>query len=205
MNERLLNIDVQSFIENNLRSDPTVISLAGSPFEEVTSQELAIQIKGRRTSAAKLPTWYATPGIYYPPTLNLEQASSEPLARYKAGLVHGEVLVDLTGGFGVDAYFFSKRFKKIHYCERDADLAKIAAHNFHRLDAYNIVVHVGDGQEILQEIAAGEAGIECIYLDPSRRGKGGKRVFQLSDYQPPVADLLPQLCRYQYPSPLVGE
>jgi hypothetical protein len=193
LNKKVLHPDIQSFIKNNLSADLIAISLKRSPFPEVSSRELATQIKGLGTAAGKLPTWFATPGIYYPPSLNLEQASSEPLARYKAGLIHGEVLVDLTGGFGVDAYFFSKRFKIIHYCERDANLAEIAAHNFNRLDAHNILVHVGDGLEILPEIAAGKAGIDCIYLDPSRRGKGGKRVFRLADYQPPVADLLPRL------------
>lgn len=193
MNTKTLNIEVQVFIKENLNSDIAAISLKKSPFPGVSSQELAVQIRGMRTAAVKLPTWYATPGIYYPPTLNMEQASSEPLAHYKAGLIGGGVLVDLTGGFGVDSYFFSKGFKKVHYCERDTGLAQIAAHNFDRLGAHNIEVHVGDGLNILEEIASGKEAIDCIYLDPSRRGKGGKRVFRLSDYQPPVAEILPRL------------
>ena len=75
----------------------------------------------------------------------------------------------------------------------DAGLAEIAAHNFTRLGARNIEVHTGNGLEFLEEIARGKEVVDCIYLDPSRRGKGGKRVFRLSDYQPPVAELLPHL------------
>lgn len=193
LNKKLLNNDIQDFIKRNLNADLNAISLSKSPFPEVSPRELATQIKGLGTAAGKLPTWFATPGIYYPPSLNLEQASSEPLARYKAGLIRGETLLDLTGGFGVDSFFFSKRFKKVLYCERDADLAEIAAHNFSRLGSRNIEVHVGDGLEFLEKIAAEKEVIDCIYLDPSRRGKGGKRVFRLSDYQPPVADILPRL------------
>ena len=100
MNKELLNPKVQSFIENNLKTSITRISLTKSPFKGVSSQELAAQIKGRKTAIEKLPTWSATHGIYYPPSLNLEQASSEALARHKAGLIKGKTLADLTGGFG---------------------------------------------------------------------------------------------------------
>ena len=50
-----------------------------------------------------------TLGIYYPKKLSVEQTSSEITAEYKAGIVNGKSLVDLTGGFGVDSYFFSKK------------------------------------------------------------------------------------------------
>ena len=193
MNKEILNPKVQSFIEKNLKTSITKVSLAKSPFKGVSSQELATQIKGRKTAIEKLPTWSATQGIYYPPSLNLEQASSEGLARYKAGLVKGKVLVDLTGGFGVDSYVFSKRFEKVHYCERNADLAGIASHNFRQLGARNVQVHTGDGMAILEELASQGEDIDWIYLDPSRRGSGGKRVFRLSEYEPPVAELLPRL------------
>ena len=107
--------------------------------------------------------------------------------------MQGTLLADLTGGFGVDSFFFSKRFEKVHYCERDAGLAEIAAHNFNRLGARNIEVHAGDGLGFLEKSARGKEVIDWIYLDPSRRGRGGKRVFRLSEYEPPVAELLPRL------------
>jgi len=193
LNKEILTDEVQGFIEKNLKADVVAISLAKSPFKEVPSRELASQIKGRQIAAVKLPTWAETSGIYYPPSLNLEQASSEGLARYKARLVSGKVLVDLTGGFGVDAFFFSKSVERVHYCERDADLAAIAAHNFNRLGVHNIQVHPGDGMDRLQELTSKGVEFDWIYLDPSRRGRGGRRVFRLSEYEPPVVELLPQL------------
>ncbi|MDX1333690.1 MAG: class I SAM-dependent methyltransferase, partial [Robiginitalea sp.] len=69
----------------------------------------------------------------------------------------------------------------------------IAAHNFERLGVRNIQVHPGDGMDRLQALTSGETDIDWIYLDPSRRGRGGRRVFRLSDCEPPVVELLPQL------------
>ncbi len=195
-NQQLLNPEVQDFIKSKEKADILAVSLGKSPFGGVAPHELATQVKGRQTALSKFPTWARTPGIYYPPTLNLEQASSEKLGRYKAGLVGGGVLVDLTGGFGVDSFCFSQRAQKVHYCERDASLAAIAAHNFGQLGAAGIEVHPGDGLEALKSIASGEASIDWIYLDPSRRREGGGRVFRLQDYQPPVASLLPGLYKY---------
>ncbi len=192
-NKNILNPEVQVYIKKHRSDDPRLVSLGKSPFSGVSPGELATQIKGWQTAAAKLPAWAETTGIYFPPSLNLEQASSEALARYKAGLIQGRTLMDLTGGFGVDSYFFSKRFEKVHYCERNPDLAAIAAHNFRQLGAPNVRVHTGDGMDLLEKIRAEGEAIDWIYLDPSRRGKGGKRVFRLSDCEPPVVELLPRL------------
>ena len=59
-------------------------------------------------------------------------------ARYKSEIVSGKSLVDLTGGFGVDSYFFSQKIGTVFYCEMDVNLSKIAAHNFGVLGAKNI-------------------------------------------------------------------
>ncbi|MCO5723291.1 class I SAM-dependent methyltransferase [Robiginitalea marina] len=171
------------------------VSLGRSPFPGITPQELAQQLSGYQKAAKKLPLWHGTPGIYYPPTLNLAQASSEQTARYKASLVEGESLVDLTGGFGADTYFFSKRVTRVHYCEQNASLAEIATHNFQKLGAGNIRIHPGDGLLSLGRIKAEEGRADWIYLDPSRRREDRGRVFLLEDCQPPLPDILPQLFR----------
>ena len=44
--------------------------------------------------------------------------------------MQGESIVDLTGGFGVDSYYFSKQFKTVVHCEINSKLAEIAAYNF---------------------------------------------------------------------------
>jgi hypothetical protein len=193
LNDQLLKSDVQRFIIENINTDVLSVTLGKSPFPGITSQELAQQLNGCKKALKKLPLWHQTPGIYYPPSLNLEQSSSEATARYKAGLVSGEVLVDLTGGFGVDDYFFSRRFREVHYCEQSEPLAEIASHNFKKLGAENIHVHKGDGVGMLAGILKRSGRADCIYLDPSRRKADRSRVFRLEDCQPPVLDILPEL------------
>ena len=169
------------------------VSLQKSPFPVITSLELVQQIICLQKSVKKLPLWSQTPGIYYPPAMNMEQASSQQTAQYKAGLLHGESLMDLTGGFGVDTYFFSRRFQVVYYCERDAALAEIASHNFRELGASNIHVHIGDGIQFLKEFPGESGEAAWIYLDPSRRTAEKGRVYSLEAYQPPLPDVLPEL------------
>jgi len=88
---------------------------------------IAEQIIGRRKAKEKLPTFYRTKSIVYPPSLNLEQCSSEETARFKStfavnALIQKVLCADLTGGFGVDSFFFSRAFREVYYIEHNADL-----------------------------------------------------------------------------------
>ena len=76
----------------------------------------------RQRMARKLPTWAQTDGILPPSSLALEQCSSETTAQFKASLVSGGRLVDLTGGYGVDCCLMSRRFHHTDYVERQPDL-----------------------------------------------------------------------------------
>lgn len=162
------------------------VILQKSPFEGITPQELAQQIQGLQKAREKLYSWTVVPGIYYPPKLNMEQCSHELAADSKAALVRGEILVDLTGGFGVDAYYMSQRVGALHYCETDPELAAIAAHNFATLGAKNIEVHTGDGLVILKELVSRGVRPDWIYADPSRRHQKKGKVIRLEDYLPNI-------------------
>ena len=186
MNKSLLNTGVQDFIKNNFKADILSIALKSSPFDGVTPQELAQQVAGRKKTLEKLPSWHRANAIYYPPGLNLEQASSEATARYKASLISGNWLVDLTGGFGVDAYFFARQSQRVDYFEIDTGLAEIAAHNFRQLGATNIRVHPGDGLDYLRGLQPGSSLPDWIYADPSRRHAKKGRVIRLEDYAPDI-------------------
>ncbi|HYH56125.1 MAG TPA: hypothetical protein VD772_05900, partial [Anseongella sp.] len=108
MNFKVLNPEIQDFINAHLDTDPVKLLLRPSPFPGVSMQEIAAQVQGKRKCRQKLPEWYRTPGICYPPLLALEQCSSSRTAAYKASLCGGHSLADLTGGAGVDSYYFSK-------------------------------------------------------------------------------------------------
>ncbi|SHG34216.1 RNA cap guanine-N2 methyltransferase [Salegentibacter echinorum] len=163
------------------------IALKKSPFLKVNSSELAQQLTGLQKAKEKLPLWFNTPKIYYPPKLNLEQTSSEVTAKYKASLVSGDKLIDLTGGFGIDSFYFAKKFKKVVHCELNPELSKIAAHNLKQLGCENIDFTIGDSIEYLKHT---DKRFDCIYIDPARRDFTGARIFQLEDYLPNVPDNL---------------
>ena len=103
MNTTILNPDVQAFIAQHLKSDITRILLGKSIFRDVSTRELVEQIEGKNKCEKKLPLWHTTTGIYYPPRLAIEQSSSQATAAYKAQLIRGQRVLDMTGGFVVDS------------------------------------------------------------------------------------------------------
>lgn len=190
MNKALLHKEVQDFLETNYKEEISKILFKGSPFPEVTPQELGIQLSGKKKVEKKLPTWFNTRGIIYSPTLNLEQTSSEKTADYKASLISGNSIVDVTGGFGIDSYFFSKRFEKVVHCELNEELSEIASHNFEVLERPNVQNFCGNGIEFIKNSSE---KFDWIYIDPSRRDDAGGRVFHLSDCLPNVPEHLNML------------
>lgn len=183
LNQALFDREVTRFIRKNQNKDIPSLILKGSPFENVTVQELAIQIKGLQVAKKKFPEFYETEAIIYPPKLNLEQTSSEITARYKASLINGRRAIDLTGGMGIDSYYLSRNFKEFIYCELNEELAEIAAHNFDVLEANNIKVRSENGLEILKNATE---KFSWVYADPARRNEQGGKVFKLEDCEPNI-------------------
>ncbi|MEB3348333.1 class I SAM-dependent methyltransferase, partial [Aquimarina gracilis] len=188
MNTLILHKEVQEYIfeKSDASIDLSKLILSGSPFKGISAQELAQQIVGRQKAKQKLPTWYARIGIYYPPTLNLEQTSSELTAQYKSNLVSGKTLIDITGGLGIDDYFFSKKMQQVIHCELNDELSTLAKHNFTTLETENVTCISGDGLETLTN----NTNFDWIYIDPSRRHDAKGKVFFLEDCLPNVPDNL---------------
>ncbi|RZS90754.1 THUMP-like domain-containing protein [Aquimarina brevivitae] len=184
MNPRLLHKEVQEYITNQVEDsiDLNKVILAGSPFENITVQELAQQMQGKKIAKQKFPELYHTNTIYYPPKLNLEQTSSQSTALFKSELVSGKKLIDITGGLGIDSYFFSKKVTEVIHCELHTELSTIAKHNFEVLGAKNIKAKNKDGLQELEK----ELNLDWIYIDPSRRNETKGKVFFLRDCIPNV-------------------
>lgn len=187
MNGNILASDIQNFIEKHLKSDINSLILKGSPFQDVSIQELANQIIAKEKSEKKLPTWFGTTNIYYPPKISMEQCSSEITASYKAQLVEGTSLIDLTGGFGVDVHFFAKKFQRVVHCEINEALSATVAHNNKILKNTGVTCFAGDGLEFLKNSVE---NFDVIYIDPSRRHDVKGKVFLLKDCLPNVPENL---------------
>ena len=172
------------FIEENTRADVRSLALQAKKYPQVDMAMAVVQIAGRQIAEAKVPSWYRTEGLLYPKHLSMEQCSSEATAIYKAGLVEGDSFADLTGGFGIDCSFLSRKFKQADYVERQAELCELAKHNFPLL-GLSIGVHNEDGVEYLKQMQP----VDCLFLDPARRdGHGGKTV-AIADCEPDVSAL----------------
>ncbi len=184
MNKHILSKEIQEFI-TNFSEDISKLAFTGSSFTDVSTQELIQQIESRRKTEKKLPSWYRTKNIFFPPKLNLEQTSSEVTAKYKASIVQGISLADITGGFGVDSFFFSERFKEVHHFEHNKSLSDIAKYNFKVFNKNNVECFTGDG---LQQIT--KSFYDVIYADPSRRHHSKGKVFFLKDCDPNIPENL---------------
>lgn len=185
MNSAILHKDVQQFITDNLKSDITKLIFKGSPFTDVSVQELANQIVAKQKSINKLPSWFSAENIYYPEKISIEQTSSEVTAKYKSKIVSGKNIIDITGGFGVDCFYFSEHFKVVTHCEINNNLSEIVKHNYQQLKKENITTFSGDGLQFLKD---SEENFDCIYIDPSRRNDIKGKVFLLKDCLPNVPE-----------------
>ena len=187
---------IQHFIREHEKDDERKLVLGRKSVLGVPASVIAEQLQGRRKAKEKLPTWYQAEGIFYPPALNLEQCSSESTAHYKTIIIQkalGKSLVscaDLTGGFGVDVFFFSRICKCVHYVEPDPNLVMVAKHNHEKLGAKNISHHTTLAENFIERSAD---KFDFIYIDPSRRSKSNKKVFTFSDCEPNVTLLIEQL------------
>jgi len=183
VNKTLLNTEVQDFITTHINTNIHTLVLKGSPFEGIDIKEIIGQIEAKKKCESKLKTWFNTPGIYFPNKLNIEQTSSETTAQLKSEFTKGQSLIDLTGGFGVDSYYFSKQFKSVIHCEMNPELAEIAAFNFEALGAKNIISQSKNGIEFLKSC---QHTFDWIYVDPSRRDAQKNKKFLIEDCSPNV-------------------
>jgi len=178
----ILSSSIQDYIQQHLKKDPHDLVLQGIPFAKSLHQAILDQIISRSKAQKKLPEWFNKQGIYYPPASNLEQTSSEITGSYKASLVSGNSLIDLTGGFGVDSHYFAKNIPSVVHCEMNTALQDIARYNS-ELFKTNIEFIPGDGIQILKDL---DREFDWIYVDPSRRSEAQQKVFLLSDCTPNV-------------------
>ncbi|MES2544278.1 MAG: class I SAM-dependent methyltransferase [Bacteroidota bacterium] len=187
MNSTLLHTEIQKYINANLESDIVKLALQKNPFQEIDWTIILNQIAAKTKAKTKLPTFFKTENIIYPSKISVEQTSSEKTAEYKSTIVSGENLIDLTGGFGVDDFYFSKKINQVIHCEINAELSEIVKHNFEVLKVGNVEFFSGDSLVFLESTVR---KMDWIYIDPSRRNEAKGKVFMLKDCLPNVPELL---------------
>jgi THUMP domain-like/Conserved hypothetical protein 95 len=182
----ILKSEIQEFINASLEFSIFKLALQKNPFQEIEWSEILNQIACKNKAKTKFPDFFEAQNIVYPSKISLEQTSSFRTAQYKSDIVSGENLADLSGGFGVDSYYFSKKIKNVTHCEINEQLSEIVAHNFNQLKTKNISCFVGDSTDFLKQK---NIKFDWIYIDPSRRNTTKGKVFMLQDCLPNVIAL----------------
>ncbi|TDX95167.1 putative methyltransferase [Chryseobacterium daecheongense] len=188
LNTNILTQTVQDYINANLNTDLHRLLLKKSPFSGVSMQEIVQQIKGRQVAQKKFP-FLLKEGIIFPPQLNLEQSSSEKTAAYKSGLIKGKKIIDLTSGFGIDAYYLSQNFEQITLIEQNSDLLEIVEHNWNILGKKATFI----SQKLEEFLDQNQEFFDVVYLDPARRDDQKNKVFLLEDLSPNILEIQEKL------------
>ena len=206
------------FVSEQLSSDITRLVMNKAKWPDIDMTLAVACIESRRKLKGKIQEWYDNPDLIFPLKVSAEQCSSSATAAYKAGLAEKIAckdgsrewrLADLTGGLGVDSWFFSKKASQILYNEMQKTLCDAAAHNFDALGSENIRISnnmIVPGSEIMSNASDEGMGIspegllsdfrpDIVYMDPARRGEGGRKVFLIEECTPDVLTLKDEIFR----------
>lgn len=195
MINKLLQQDVQEFIKQHANDDEQQLLLKHKTIFGIPATTIAWQISGRKKARTKIPLYFNTFNIVYPPGLNLEQSSSEETATFKASILSKQLkkmntLADLSGGFGIDSFFLSKAFEHVSHIEPNAELLTCTEHNHKTLGANNISYVNSTAESFVEDQ---DQPVDCFFIDPSRRVTGNQKVFKLADCEPNTLQLLPRI------------
>ena len=211
---------IAQFVQEHLNDDTARLILDRAKWPEIDIDLAVNCIESRRKLKGKVQEWYDNPELIFPLKLSAEQCSSSATGAFKAAYAQSifektrpaEVetpdrkmrLADLTGGYGVDSWSFSKVADQILYCEMLSVLCDATRHNFAALRATNIQVenitispsdsphHTEHSEGSLTQILD-SFNPDIIYLDPARRSDTGKKVFLIEECTPDVLTLKDEL------------
>lgn len=198
MKSILNNSEDIKFIEKHKNDSLIDVSLLLSKQPALDKEFIIAQINGLQKAKSKIPAFYETPNIIYPTKLSLEQCSSEKTGVYKSklfrhsGLDQESTLVDLTGGFGVDSFYFSKEFNAVTHIEQNSKLHETVKYNFGLLEANNIKLINSTAEDFIEN---NSQKFDVVYIDPSRRNEN-QRVFKLDECTPNIIELASKLFEF---------
>lgn len=224
---------IARFVQEHLNDDTARLILDRAKWPDIDIDLAVNCIESRRKLKGKVQEWYDNPNLIFPLKLSAEQCSSSATGAFKAAYAkfifeqtHQDALIsrrgmriaDLTGGYGVDSWSFSKVADQVLYCEMLKVLCDAAAHNFSVLGATNIqieniTISTGHSEDIRHpehreatyEVAEAHAEEfhllssfqpDIIYLDPARRSETGRKVFLIEECTPDVLTLKDGLFRH---------
>ncbi len=168
----LSNSEYYDFIIKYRGTNPNELALKLSKDKTLPARAITEQVFCHQKAKKKLPTLSSKNLLF--DKVALEQASSEATAKYKASLIVGANIIDLTGGLGIDEIFFATSFNRITYCELNKVVSEIFSYNITKLNISNISVNNTDSIKYLERRK--NDSFNWIYIDPSRRDEKRRSV-----------------------------
>jgi len=186
---RELTDDIIKWIEEHRNDDTTKLRLSCRKKDDAAIYDFAImQIECRKKAAKKLSQTLQSSLFIFPTTLSAEQCTSDDLAEFHASLINeGETILDMTAGLGIDAFHLAQKAKHITAIDLNSDVAETLSINANVLGLNNFTAINADSVEYIKNSTE---HFNTIFIDPARRGDGGKRLFALADCQPNIVELL---------------
>jgi hypothetical protein len=191
--EYLNSKSVQDFIQIHKDDNLANVALELSKHPDLPKNFILNQINGIQKVKHKLP-FLENSTVVYPPKISIEQCSSQITAQYKASLVSGCNLLDLSMGFGIDSIFFTQKIPNITGVEPNSELTEIVKFNLKKLHLDKKIKVVNTTAE--EYLTLNNQKFDWIYIDPSRRTSQREKVIDLLKYTPNVVELLPVLLKY---------
>jgi hypothetical protein len=180
---------VANFIKKHNSCSLPELALLLSKKPELPKEFIINQINGSQKAKAKLPFLLNFPDFIFPSPIRFSQASSSKTGKYKSHLLNFNTVLDLSGGMGIDSYFFSQQAKQVDYVELNENLVETVNENIKTLKAFNITCHAAKAEEFIVQT---KKQFDLIYIDPDRRS-AKEKAFKIEDCEPNVAELMPHI------------
>ncbi|MBQ2838138.1 MAG: RsmD family RNA methyltransferase [Muribaculaceae bacterium] len=184
-----LNGNIIKWIEEHRNDDTTKLRLSCRKKDDATIYDFAImQIECRKKVAKKLHTTLQSQNFIFPTPLSAEQCTSDDLAEFHSSLINnGENVLDMTAGLGIDAFHLAQKATQVIAIDINKDVAQALSINANALGITNVT---GINADSIEYLKSSTTHFNTIFIDPARRGDGGKRLFALADCQPNVVEHL---------------
>jgi 16S rRNA G966 N2-methylase RsmD len=181
--------DVKAFMEQHSGDDVQKLVLKYNGKVGFDLAAVAEQIALRKKAEAKIPSFIRADTILLPKLF--EQSTHEEVSKLKTEFIKGDSLLDLTAGLGVDAWIIGRSFKKVTCIESEAIHTAILRHNYASLGFAAEVINIR-AEDFLER---DRSFYDIIYIDPDRRPAGKREQFEISNSEPDIVKLFPDLLK----------
>lgn len=194
----LFDNEFKEWVEEHVHDNVTALRLrhasASSEIKEAVSQIEYRQkaadkfLKCRQPGGSAETAECSFAPQWFPSALSVEQASSATVACFHAAVVAPlRSLLDMTMGLGVDAAAIaSLDGAKVTAIERDSRLCLFAKENYRNIANMEII-----NADSVEWLRSTDRVFDWIFIDPARRDGIGRRVYNIHDCTPDVAEILP--------------